>query len=714
MAAIGKIRSWGPVLATVIGLALFAFIAEEMFRSCEATNNEKRQQVGEVLGKKISVQDFQSLVDEYQEVIKMTQGRDNLSEEELNQVKDQVWQQFVSNTVIEAEAKKVGLTVTDEELQNVLKTGTNPMLMQTPFVNQQTGRFDATQLTKFLNDYKKLQAQGGQQLEQYDRIYKYWKFVEKMLRQNILTGKYQSLLSQCLISNPVSAKMSFDQRNEESDVQLAVLPYSSIKDSDVEPTDADLKAKYGEMKEMFRQYTESRDIKYVDFQVVASKADRDGLMKTMNDAKQQLEAGQVPAEVVRKAQSQVPYVGIAVTRNALPNDIAAKVDSMQVGQITAPFETTYDNTLNVVKLIAKTQMPDSVEYRAIQVGGATPDEAHKRADSIYNALKAGAEFEALAKKYGQTGEKQWMTSQMYERSQTIDADSKNYIDAINTLQANELKNVEFTNGNIVLQVTARKAMVTKFDVAVVKHTIDFSKGTYSDAYNKFSQYVSENKTLEGLEKNAQKFGFRVQERKDLYNSEHTVAGLRATREAMKWIFDSKAGDVSPLYECGNNDHLLVIALTGVHPEGYRDASDEQVKNVLKTEVLKDKKFQKLSEKLAGAKSIADAKAKGATVDSVKQITFSAPVFVQAAGASEPALSGAVAGVKAGQFSPAVVKGNGGAYLFQVLSKKQREDAKYDEKQQMQQMQQMAVQAAGRFMYELVQKANVKDNRYLFF
>ena len=99
MAAIGKIRSWGPVLATVIGLALFAFIAEEMFRSCEATSNERRQQVGEVLGKKISVQEFQSMVDEYQEVIKMTQGRDNLSEDELNQVKDQVWQQFVNNTI---------------------------------------------------------------------------------------------------------------------------------------------------------------------------------------------------------------------------------------------------------------------------------------------------------------------------------------------------------------------------------------------------------------------------------------------------------------------------------------------------------------------------------------------------------------------------------------------------------------------------------------
>ena len=714
MAAIGKIRSWGPVLATVIGLALFAFIAEEMFRSCEATSNEKRQQVGEVLGKKISVQDFQSLVDEYQEVIKMTQGRDNLSEEELNQVKDQVWQQFVSNTVIEAECAKVGLTVTDEELQSVLKTGTNPMLLQTPFVNQQTGRFDATQLTKFLADYKKLQSQGGQQLEQYDRIYKYWKFMEKMLRQNILTSKYQSLLSQCLLSNPVSAKMSFDARNEESDIQLAVFPYSSIKDSEVEPSDADLKAKYGELKEQFRQYTESRDIKYVDFHVVASKADRDALMKTMKDAQQQLESGMVPAEVVRKAQSQVPYTGLAVTRNAMPNDIAVKVDSMQVGQVSAPFETTYDNTLNVVKLIAKTQLPDSVEFRQIQVSGESADEAHKRADSIYNALKGGADFEALAKKYNQTAEKQWMTSAMYERSQTIDADSKNYIEALNTLQANELKNVQFTNGNIVLQVTARKAMVTKYDVAIVKHSIDFSKGTYSEAYNKFSQYVSENKTLEGLEKNAQKYGFRVQERKDLFNSEHNVAGLRATREAMKWIFDSKAGEVSPLYECGNNDHLLVIALTGVHPEGYREVTDDQVKNSLKAEIIVDKKFQKLAEKLAGVKSIADAKAKGATVDSVRQITFAAPVFVQAAGTSEAALSGAVAAVKAGQFSPAVVKGHGGAYLFQVLSKKQREGAKYDEKQQMQQMKQQATQAAGRFMYELIQKANIKDNRYLFF
>ena len=717
MAAIGKIRSWGPVLATVIGLALFAFIAEEMFRSCEATGNERRQQVGEVLGKKISVQDFQTLTDEFQEYMKVAQNRDNFSEDELNQQKDQVWQLFVSNAIIEKEAEKLGLAVTDEEMQNVLKDGQNPFLLQPPylFVNQETRRFDVNQLTKFLDDYKKMQAQGGnsQMAEQYQTIYKVWKFMEKVLRQQLLQEKYNSLLAQSMLSNPVSAKMAFDDQNVESSILLATVPYSSIKDDEVQVSDADLKAKYDEKKEQFRQYIETRDIKYVDFQVLASKADRGELMKSMKEAQQQLESGAAPAEAVRKAQSQISYSGVAAQRSAFPNDIASRLDSLQVGQVTAPFETAFDNTLNVVKLINKVQLPDSVEYRQISVGGTSMEDAKKRADSIYTALRAGADFEAIAKKYGQEGAKQWMTSSMYERMQTIDPDTKEYINTLNTLGAGELKNLSMSQACIVLQVTNRKAFVTKYDVAIVKHSIDFSKATYSAAYNKFSQYVSENKTLEAMEKNAEKFGYKVQERSDLSNSEHNVAGLRSTRETMKWIFDAKEGELSPLYECGNNDHLLVVALTKIHPEGYRDM--ESVKENLKQQVLIDKKFDKAAEKLAGVKDMAAAKQKGAVVDTVNQITFAAPVFVQAAGASEPALSGAVAAVKQGQMSPAVVKGNGGAYLFQVMSKKQREGAKFDAKQQMQQQMQQAQQMVGRLaMNELYLNANVKDKRYLFF
>ena len=700
MAALGKIRKRGVALVIIIGLGLFAFIAEEAFRSCEATKNQQRQQVGEVLGNKINVQEFQALVDEYENVLKMTQGVENFSEEQLNSIKDEVWNQYVNEQIIANETEKLGLTVTDEELQNIMKVGTNPMLLRSPFVNQETGRFDVTMLTKFLAEYKR-SLSNSQMAESYEKVYKYWQFLEKQLRQQTLAQKYQTLIANCLVSNPISAKMAFEGMNQESDIQLASIPYSSINDNDVKKD-----------KEMFKQTVETRDIKFVSFQVVASAADRKALMSSMTEASQKLQSGANPAEVVRRAQSQFPYTGIAATKRAYPYDIAAKLDSMSVGQTTAPFESKADNTLNVVKLISKSQMPDSIEYRQIQIGGATAEAAHKTADSVYTALKAGANFEELAKKYGQTGETMWLTSAMYENSNSMDEESKNYLNAINNLPVNDVKNLEFAQGNIVLQVTNRKAMVEKYDVAVVKHTIDFSKNTYSEAYNKFSQYVSENKTLADLEKNASKFGFNVQERKDLFNSEHTVAGLRSTREAMKWIFDAKEGEVSPLYECGNNDNLLVVAMTKIHPVGYR--SLESVKDMLRQDVIRDKKYEKIKANLAGVADIAAAKAKGARIDSVNQVTFTAPVFVQATGASEPALSGAVAASKQGDFSKAVVKGNGGAYLFKVLKKAERQGVKYDEKMVEQQLQQQAMQAAGRFLQELYQKAEVVDNRYLFF
>ncbi len=712
MAAIGKIRSWGPMLVAVIGLALFAFIAEELFRSCQATSNEQRQQVGQVLGKKISVQEFQTLVDEYQEVLKITQQRDNLTEEELNNVKDQVWGMFVQNTLLEDECAKLGITVTDEELQNLLKEGTNPMLRQTPFVNQQTGLFDVAALSKFLADYKSMEGQNVQGADQYAALYKYWNYVEKSLRQNLLAGKYRSLLAGCMLSNPISAEAAFNDQNTESSILLGSLAYSSVNDNDVQIDDAELKAKYNEQKEMYKQLVETRNIKYVSLQVVASQADRDALMKTMQEAQKSLEEGAAPADVNRKAQSQVAYTGFAVTRAGLPSDIASRVDSMTVGQTTAPFESRSDNTMNVVKLLAKTQMPDSIEYRLIQVGGATIDAARATADSVYQALKGGAIFDSIASKYGQTGAKQWLTSAMYQNAPIIDADTKNYLNTVNTLGVNEIKNIELSQGNLIIQVTNRKAMVTKYDVAIVKHTIDFSKQTYSDAYNNFSQFVSSSKTVQALEENAPKFGLQVLDREQIANSEHNVVGIRSTREAMKWIFDASANEISPLYECGNNDRLLVVALTKINKVGYADWED--VKDELKREVMRQKKFDTLSKKLESVKTIADAQSQGARIDTVPQITFSAPVFVQATGVSEPTLSGAVASTKEGEFSKKVVKGNEGAYVFQVLTQKKREGVTFDAKTQEQQLKQQALQAAGNFMQELFENGEVVDNRYLFF
>ncbi len=714
MAALGKIRSKGVTLICIIGLGLFAFIAEEGFRSCESAQNSKSQQVGEVLGNKIDIQEFQKLVDEYTEVIKMQQGQENLNDGQLTQVKDMVWNTYVQSKIIEDETKKLGLTVTDQELQNVLQQGTNPMLMQTPFVNQQTGRFDVNILKKFLAEYKTQQTANPQAAKQYETIYKYWTFLEKSLRQQLLVQKYQSLFAHCLISNKVEAKMAYKNANEESQIELAALPYSSIADNKVEISESDMKAKYDELKPRFKQYVETRDIKYVDVEVTPSTADHEALMKEFGGYAKELAAESDPSDIVRKSTSLVSYLGVPVSKDAFPQDIAQRLDSMAVGATSGIIESKFDNTLNLIRLISKQQLPDSIEYRMIQVGGTDAADAHKRADSIYTALKGGADFEAIAKQYGQTGTKTWMTTRQYQSAPSMDKDTKNYITTLNTSAVNELTNISLAQGNIILQVTDRKAMIDKYVAAVIKKSVTFSRDTYSAAYNKFSAFVSANQTPEAILKNAQKNGYTVQERKDITTSEHYLAGIRSTRDALKWTFDAKKNTVSPLYECGeNSNHLLVVVLDDIHPIGYRSLDDAQVKEYVKAEVLKDKKAEQLIAKLNGVKSIAAAKGKGAKVTTVNQITFDSPVFVATTGASEPALSGAVAAVAKGKFSPAPVKGNAAVYVFQVTNKSMR-PGKYDESAMMQQLRQKQLQMAANFTQELYIKAKVVDHRYLFF
>ena len=716
MAALGTIRKRGVILVCIISFGLFAFIAEEAFRSCDSAKNNERQQIGEVFGEKISVQEFQKLVDEYTEVIKMQQGQDNLPEEQMNQVKDMVWNSYIQNKIVAHEAEKLGLTVTDAELQDILKTGTSPMLAQTPFVNQQTGRFDVSALQKFLADYKAQKANpsaNAQMMDQYTKIYNYWSFIEKTLRQQTLAQKYQSLLAHCFLSNPVEAKMAFKEENEESKIQLAAFPYSDIQDDKVKVVESDLKAKYDEMKARFKQPVESRDIKFVDIQVEASQADRAALNKEFAGYHTQLAAAADPTEVVRKSASTVAYLGIPVGKDAFPSDIAATLDSMAVGATTAVKANKADNTLNIVKLVNKQQLPDSIQYRVIQVAAASVAEAKTKADSIQGAISGGADFEAIAKKYGQTGEKAWMTTRQYEFAQSMDKDNKAFINALNTQAVNATSQLQLGQGYVILQICDRKAMIEKYTAAVIKKNVDFSQDTYRTAYNKFSSFVSANQTADEIVKNAAKSGYKVQDLKDITTATHYVANIHSTREALKWIFEAKEGSVSPMYECGNNDHLLVVVLDKINRIGFRGLDDPQVKEMVKAEVIKDKKAEMIEAKLNGVKNIAAAKSKGAKVSEVNQITFAAPVFVASAGASEPALSGAVSATKKGVFSAHPVKGNAGVYLFLVTNKSNR-PVKFDEKAQEQKCRQKSMQYAGNFMNELYLNANVVDNRYLFF
>ena len=712
MATLQKIRSKGPLLVIVIGLALFAFIAGDAWKVLQP--HQGKQDVGEVNGEVLSAQDYQKMVDELSEVIKLTNGLNSLTEDQLNNVKDQVWQSYVNNKLIAEQAEKLGLKVTDAEIQSIIDQGTHPLLMQTPFRNPQTGMFDKDMLKKFLVDYANLNASQmpAQYVEYYQKMGAFWQFVEKTLAQSTLAEKYQNLVTKSLISNPVAAEDAFNSRTEQSDLLLAGVPYSSINDSTVQVSDSEIKDRYNEKKEQFKQLVETRDIRYIDVKVVPSDADRKAVEKEVTEYSNQLANTTADfGTFVRSTGSSVNYSDVPVSKSVFPADVASRLDSTGVNEVYGPYYNQTDDSYNAFKLLAKVSSPDSIQFRQIQVYADTEEKTKTLADSIYNALKGGADFAAVAKIYGQTGEATWVNAQSWEGSE-LDADNSKFINTLLNQPVNELANLNMGQANLILQVMNKKSMQTKYKVAVVKREVEFSKETYNAAYNKFSQFVAQNTTIDSMVKNAEESGYTLMPRTDLSSAEHYVGGVRSTREALKWIFAAKPGEVSPLYECGENDHLMVVALDKIHEAGYRDINS--VAEMLRAEIRRDKKAEKIMEEMKKYNSIAQVKGmKDAVSDSVKHVTFSAPAYISVTRSSEPVI-GAVAAKTAANKVSAPIKGNGGVYMIQVYAKEKGSE-KFDAKQEETTLTNMAVRIAGnQLINDLYQKAKVVDQRYLFF
>ncbi|MCF0199532.1 MAG: SurA N-terminal domain-containing protein [Bacteroidaceae bacterium] len=717
MAAIQKIRSYGVVLISIVGIALFAFIAEELVRALSGANNASRQVVGEIYGENVNYQEFNDLVTEYENVVKMSNGGQNLTEQQSIQLRDQLWQSYTEQKIMEHEAEALGLRVTDAEVQSLINTGTSPVLRSTPFVNQQTGMFDVNILNQFLTNYDEVMnnpEMPAQQKEYFDQMMQYWKFIEKQIRNTALSAKYNSLLSSCMITNPVAVQAEIDARGTEKSILMAALPLATVKD--ITPTESEIKAKYEELKkqypEAFDMQEEARSIKYILVPVTASKADTEALEAELNEYKDSLQSTDNISNIVRESRSLVTYNGLPVAKTSLPRDIANEIDSMAPGSIKGPYTNTNDNTMNVIAYLSKVQQPDSVEYSQIVVSG-TDAKATATADSILAAVQAGTPMDTIAKKYNQSAAARWLTSAAVD-GQQLSGDDRAYVETLLTTPAGTVKKVTATGAQIIVKVTDRRNMIDKYQVAAIKRTIDFSDETHSEAWNKLSSFLAANTKQEDIEANAQKEGYTVTPAQYISSADHYIAGTPGTTEALRWVFNAKKGDVSELLDCGNgNDHMIVVMLTDIHKKGLRAIDDASLKGELEDRVIRDKQAAALLEKMQGAKSVADvAKMEGAVTDTIQHITFAAPVFVQKLGAQEFALTGAVAGAKDKSFVSGV-RGNNAVYAFQVLSTT-KQSAQADKEQVASQLTSQNAGILRNAMNFLRRKAAIVDNRYKFY
>ena len=282
------------------------------------------------------------------------------------------------------------------------------------------------------------------------------------------------------------------------------------------------------------------------------------------------------------------------------------------------------------------------------------------------------------------------------------------------MKKGEIRKLSLQTGmDLVIQVVDTKNPVDKYLVADVKRPAYFSKDTYNSAYNRLSQFVASNQTLDAFKDNAEEAGFRLLDLNGLQNTAHNIGGVSSSREALRWAFGAKKGDVSQIFEVGANDHLLVLGLEDIHPAGY--ATLNAVEDMLKYEALNKKKAEQILANVKNVKTLAEAAVvEGAKSDTLARVTFSSPVFVSAVPASEPALSGVAATLEQGQ-TAGPIKGNGGIYFVQIVERGKGAQT-FDAAQEQKNAVSTATRSMGhaRLVNELFTKGKDVDNRYMVF
>ncbi len=704
MALLGKIRNKGVLLIVVIGLALFLFIVNDALTQGSSYFNKSRETVAKIAGEEINIKDFQAAIDQMTEVYKIETGQTELNEETMSQLRTSVWESLVSEKLLLSEAKKLGLAVSAEELsERLIGSNIHPLIQQRRTFAGENGQFSRSNLLQFYNSLQTT-PENEEMRQQIDKAKSYWMFWERNVKIGLLQEKYNQLIAKSVTANSLDAKMNFNASKNNIDVAYVVQSYFTIPDSTVKVSDSEIKALYNKRKEQFKQEA-NRSISYIAFNVVPSKQDFQEAEKWINQLSEEFKTTTDIAGLVN-SNSDVMYDGRNYSENTVPVSLKDFAFGNPAGAVMGP--VFQNDTYTMARVIESGILQsDSVKLRHIYL--ATNDEP--KTDSIVAALKGGADFAELAKKYSavqQTaangGEIGWIQEGIgFDKEITAAAFAK---------PAFEIFTIKNAQGTQILQVTEKTAPRRKVKLAILERKVVATSKTVSSFYNDAKQFVAGVTNLEKFESKAKEKGLMVRQANEILATSDKISDIQQSRQIVRWAFENDKGSVSDVFDCGNI--FVVAANTEVNEKGY--ISMDKISAQLKSELIRDKKAEIIIKNLTALTSKTPtiegvAAALKTDIKEAMGVNFSGYQFGVAG--MEPAVIGKVSTLALNKLS-APIKGNAGVYV--VLPKNiVANPTPFDAKMQIMQLNsRLSYSLSYSVLQSIKDKAELTDNRLNFY
>jgi peptidyl-prolyl cis-trans isomerase D len=646
------------MVAIVIGLALGAFILGDMLNSGKKLMGPSQMKIAEIDGEAVQYPDFQKKVEELSEIYKMNTQQTQIDEKTWDQIREQVWQGYLQKNIMGKAADELGLTVSADELFDLVQ-GNNPHpIIQQLFKNPKTGQVDKASVLQFL---KSLETNATPQQKSY------WLYIENQIKEDRLRTKYTNLISKGLFVTTQEAKESLDAKNQNVSFQYVVLNYATVPDADIKVSDSELKDYYNLHKDEYKQ-EKTRKIEYVTFDVLPSAADKAATQKWVEDSKTEFASVQDNQQYVN-VNSETRFDPSFSKKEELSPAIGEWAFSAQPGAIYGPYFE--NNAFKVAKVDQFKMLPDSVEASHILISPQTAGSAAKaqaKIDSIKGLIARGASFSEMAMKFSEDkgsamkgGNLGW-----FKHKQMV----PEFEEAAFTDEVNQLTIAKTQYGIHLIKTTKKGKETNQVRLAILSRSVEPSSQTYQKVYAETSKFASENSTVENFNKSvqSQKLDKKIATLKE---TDREIPGLESSRQLVRAAFLAEKGKMlvnnegSSIFEFGNK--FVIGTLTDATEAGT--STFEEAKSIVDLAVRKEKKGKVLAEKLSGAASGQSGLEGVASKLSVEVKTASGLNFetysIPSAG-FEPAVIGTVANLPENKIS-SPIEGINGVYLAKVTA-----------------------------------------------